>query len=303
MTRTQVRRPAAVAALVVAVLTLAGCSIANTSPQNIAVHYANGWFDSRSFVDCSPTGQRSIDDVLDDHYFYPAGQRTFAFSSDKSADSGPLSVATSDSIELVARGTVTFHLNTSCEPYTDGSGKHWPGGRLQKFHEQIGSKLNAYSEDEDSDNGGDGWPRFVNTYIKDVVDRALDTNGLSYSWPDLYANNDIREEWETAVKKSIPDLVKAQLGDDLVLIDNVLLQKPEVPDALRDELTNNQAATLRAQTARTDQQAAETFPGGLTAYLAYQNALAVNEAIKSGKVQVIPVPQGSPVIVSPPSGR
>lgn len=42
----------------------------------------------------------------------------------------------------------------------------------------------------------------------------------------------------------------------------VPLEKPEEPDALRDQLTNNQAAA--------------TLPGGLTAYLAYQNALAVN---------------------------
>lgn len=32
---------------------------------------------------------------------------------------------------------------------------------------------------------------------------------------------------------------------------------------------------------------------------AYQQQQAINEAIKSGKVQVIPIPQGSPVIVSP----
>lgn len=278
-------------------LVAAGCTIVSTSPQNVGIAYNNGPFDSRTFEACNPPGERSTNGANSDHYFYPAGQRTFSFSNDKGADAKPLSVATSSSIELTVTGTVTFHLNISCDKYTDKSGKEWPGGRLQKFHETIGAKLEAYSDDENADNGGKGWPKFVNTYIKDVVDRALDTNGQLYEWPALYANNDTRQKWEKGVLETIPDLVKAQLGDDLVVIDNVLLQKPGVPAALKAELENNEAAVLAAKTADTNKDAAENWPGGITAYLEYQKSLAVNEAIKSGKVKVIPVPYGSPVIV------
>jgi hypothetical protein len=77
----------------------------------------------------------------------------------------------------------------------------------------------------------------------------------------------------------------------------VLLQKPGVPGALKAELENNEAAQLAAKTAQTNNDAAANWPGGISAYLEYQKALAVNEAIKSGKVKVIPVPYGSPVIV------
>jgi hypothetical protein len=127
-------RLAAATAAVLVTLAAAACTIANTTPQNIGISYNNGPFDSRSFEKCDPPGNRSIDGAGSDHYYYPAGQRTFNFSSDRGADSKPLSVATSSSIELVASGTVTFHLNTSCEEYTDKSGKKWPGGRMQKFH-------------------------------------------------------------------------------------------------------------------------------------------------------------------------
>lgn len=288
----------ATVAVVAVALVAAGCTIANTTPQNIGVSYNNGPFDSRTFEGCDQPGNRSIDGAFSDHYFYPAGQRTFNFSNDKGADAKPLSVATSSSIELIASGTVTFHLNTSCEEYTDKSGKKWPGGRMQKFHETIGAKLEAYSTDENADNGGKGWSKFVNTYIKDVIDRALDTNGQKFEWMLLYTNNDTRQQWEKGVLDTIPDLVKAQLGDDLVVIDNVLLQKPGVPGALKAELENNEAAQLAAKTAQTNKDAAASWPGGISAYLEYQKALAVNEAIKSGKVKVIPVPYGSPVIVN-----
>jgi hypothetical protein len=130
-----------------------------------------------------------------------------------------------------------------------------------------------------------------------VIDRALDTNGQKFEWSLLYTNNDARQQWEKGVLNTIPDLVKAQLGDDLVVIDNVLLQKPGVPGALKAELENNEAAQLAAKTAQTNNDAAANWPGGISAYLEYQKALAVNEAIKSGKVKVIPVPYGSPVIV------
>ena len=54
----------------------------------------------------------------------------------------------------------------------------------------------------------------------------------------------------------------------------------------------------RRQAVEIDKAAAASFPGGLPAYQAYQQQQAVNEAIKSGKVQVLPVPAGSPVIVN-----
>lgn len=290
------RVTAALIALV-AILVVAGCTIANTTPQNIGISYNNGPFDSRTFEGCDSSGSRTIDGASSDHYFYPAGQRTFNFSNDKDADSRPLSVATSSSIELVATGTVTFHLNTSCASYKDKKGRTWPGGRMQKFHEMIGAELEAYSTDEDADNGGAGWSKFVNTYIRDVIDRALDTNGQKYEWMSLYTNNETRQQWEKGVLDTIPDLARAQLGDDLVVIDNVLLQKPEVPGALKAELENNEAAQLAARTAQTNKDAAASWPGGINSYLDYQKALAVNEAIKSGKVKVIPVPYGSPIIV------
>lgn len=298
MIRSRVAATAGVAAMVLAV---AGCSISSPTPQNLGLNYSDGPFEGRKFVSCNVSGERNSDGAFNDHYYYPKGQRTFTFSTDEGADSGPLSVSTRDSVELIARGTVTFHLNTSCEEYTDSDGRTWPGGRIQKFHEQYGSKSYnghpAYSEDENEDNGGEGWDGFVAVYVRDVVENAMDTNGASYPWPDLYSNSEVRGKWEKAVVESVPGLIERQLGGDLLVVDSILIQKPDVPKALRAELENNEAAQLAAKTAKTNIEAAKGFPGGLTAYQAYQQALAVNDAIKSGKVKVLPIPQGSSVIV------
>lgn len=293
----------AVAVVAAATVILAGCSISSPTPQNQGMNYTDGPFEGRAFASCNTSGERNVDGAFNDHYYYPKGQRTFAFSVDKGADSKPLSVATKDSVELLASGLVAFHLNTDCAAWKDDDGRKWPGGRMQKFHEQYGSKKYdgqvAYSEDESDDNGGPGWAGFVNVNVKSVVDRALDTEGSQYSWPDLYSNAKTRTAWENAVVENIPDLIADQLGGDLIVVDNILIQKPAVPGALKKELENNEAANLAAKTAQTNINAAKGFPGGLSAYQAYQQALAVNDAIKNGKVKVLPIPSGSPIIVSP----
>lgn len=275
---------------------VAGCSIASTDPQHVALHYSDGPFSSKQFEYCVGNGTRDTGGAGDDNFYYPSNQRTFKFSTDEGSDFGALNVATADgTVQLVVKGTATFTINTSCEKYTDAQGKVWPGGRLQKFHETIGQKTNAFTTDEDSDTGA-GWKDFISTYIKDVIDKALDNEGQKFAWPDLYANAAIRSTWEKDVIDSIPGLVKAQLGDDLITINNILIQQPDVPDQIRSEMLNNQAAILRAKTSETDQAAAKNFPGGITAYLAYQNALAINDAIKQGKVNISVVPQGASII-------
>lgn len=68
---------------------------------------------------------------------------------------------------------------------------------------------------------------------------------------------------------------------------------------LQNGLTDKEAASLAAQAAEVDKQAAAQFPGGVAGYQAYRQQQAINEAIKSGKVQILPVPQGTSVIVQP----
>lgn len=292
------KRPSALLIVFVSALFVAGCSIANTGPDQVALQYEAGPFDSKAYYSCVNPSQREIHDVNDDHFYYPAGQRTYKFSTDEGSDAAALSVSTRDQIELIARGTITFTLNVSCDSYTDGAGKEWAGGKLQKFHETIGRKFNAFTTADDQ-GPNEGWRNMLATYLRDVADRAIDNVGLTYSWVDLYSNADRKKAWEDAVVKAIPELIKQQMGEDFLVINSIILQKPDIPDQLKAEITNRQAATQRAETSKIDQEAAAGFPGGLQAYLAYQSALAVNEAIKSGKVQVIPVPQGSPVIVQP----
>lgn len=278
------------------VLVVTGCTIANTTASEVALQYGAGPFDSRVYVSCVPVNTREVNDVNDDHYYYPAGQRDFSFAN-QGGDAAPLTANTKDSLEIKVSGTVKFTLNTDCAEFKDPTGKVWPGGKLQMFHELIASKFGA-APMEGGEPMPEGWKNLLVNYLLAAIDRAVDNEALKYGYADLYADADKKAAWERDVLKQIPEVLRSLTqGVDLISINSVLLQKPEVPGQIVNGYADKQAAELRAAAVEVDKRAAADFPGGLAAYQAYQQQQAVNQAIKDGKVQVLPVPQGSPIIV------
>jgi hypothetical protein len=285
----------AAAILAVLALLLTGCSIADPTSSEVSLQYGAGPFDSRKFVECEH--DRDASDIFDDHYYYPSGQRDFTFGDGDGLDSAALTSTTADSQEIKVQGTVKFTLNTDCSEFTDPTGKVWPGGKLQMFHELIAFKYEAAPDD-----GGEqmpaGWKELLRNYVGAALDRATDNEALKYPWQKLYTDTASKSQWEKDVLAQLPDILKGLTqGVDLITINSVLLQKPGIQPGLVQGLTDKQAAELRAQAVEVDKQAAGSFPGGIAGYQQYQQQQAVNEAIKSGRVQVLPVPQGSPVIV------
>lgn len=286
----------------VLIMGLAACSTVNTAPDEVALHYSAGPMSDTVFDYCVPVSTRdNWQGPGDFNYYYPVGQRDFKFSTDEGSDFGPLTTSTKDSVELTVKGTVYFTINTNCSPYRDKEGKEWPGGKLQKFHERLG--LKNHVPGVDTNGVGDGWKEFLNKYIKDVVDRTVDLEASRLGYSDLYNNADVRAKWETSVVTSVVDQVQTAMGEDFLKIDRVILQKPDLPDAMKNELVNAEAARLRANTSLVDQEAAKNFPGGLPAYVDYQAKQAVNKAISEGKVPLLPVPYGSSIIVNTAPGQ
>lgn len=281
-------------------LVASGCSIANTNGAESALHYEGGWLaEGKGFEFCVPENTYETGGVHDDNLYYPVGQRDFTFNKDEGSDSAPLTSTTKDSLEIEVTGTVKFTLLADCTPFKDPSGREWPGGKLQMFHELIGLKYQAFNEEGGEPTNG-GWSQLLRNYVGAAIDRASDDSALKYDLLKLYSDASTKNAWTADVKKQIPNILKSLTqGVDLFRVDAVVLQKPGVPGKVKDGLTEKTAAQLRADAVKVDQEAAKNFPGGIDAYLEYQKQQAVNEAIKSGKVQVLPVPQGSPIIVQP----
>jgi hypothetical protein len=273
-----------------------GCSaLYDTNASQMALHYSGGTGDKQAFVECvNPSSKKTTISEGEHVYYYPVGQRTFKFDATEDKDSDPISVSTSDQ-EVTSRGVVTFSLTQDCDA-------------LRRFHEAVGLKYKAYTGDgTDALDGKDysaGWRNMLLTYVRNPLEASMDAEGQKYSALDLYNNVDgAAVKWTQAVTKGLPAAVKQLTGntdDTKQWFTNysILVQKPDVSATTKAALDQLAAAKGRAETAATDLATAKQF-GGIAAYQAYLQQQALIKAIGDGKVQVVPIPQGGAVNISP----
>lgn len=291
-------------ALSVAMLALVtACSTVSTSASEIALQYGGGTWDSANFAQCHSSGFKSTTQSPSDSYkYYPIGQRDFSFGDAKGLDSAALAATTKDTQAIKVTGTVKFMMNISCREFKDPTGKTWPGGTVQYFHELYGDKDHAYN-DEGGQAYGENWSKMLRQYMGFAVDREVDDGSIQLTLNELVTSDVKKDDWENAVQEALPETLKKMTGGvEIFKVTEVLLQRPGVSQKFADAQAEKAAAVVRAEAVKIDQQAAKDFPGGLPAYQAYLQQQAVNEAIKSGKVNVLPIPSGSPVIVQPNTG-
>lgn len=281
---------------------LTACSYVTTGASEVALQYEGGVVESRAFYECFSGSARDAQDWGDLQYYYPTGGRDFTFSSAKTADTAPLTAVSKDTQQLRVTGTVKFSMTLSCTEFTDPDGKRWPGGTAQYFHEKFGTKDPSKPAYNTGGNEayGEGWSNFLEQYMGFAVDRIVDDNALTYTLAQLRTDGSSRTAWEADVRTKLPDMLKKLTGGVQVFkVTEVILQQPEVRKEIADAEAQRQAATIVAEAAAIDKTAAETFPEGIQAYLEYKRQQSVNKAIESGQVQVIPIPEGSPIIVNP----
>lgn len=277
----------------IAVLGLAGCSSMVTEADEVGTRYEGGvlFAQAPDFIECQARSQQNYGGPGDSTYIYPAGQRTFKFSKDPGSDAPPITVSApspggGQPITMDVSGTVTFTPNfDNCDV-------------LRKFHEEIGRKYQAWTPD--------GWNKLIGVYVKDPVDQAADIEALRSSWVGLTSNADEKGKWEQNVAKAVqgtpetPGLIEKLAGGKYFTINSVFLQRPELPPGVKAAIDDTESERQRAVTADQFAAAAARFPGGPAAYQEFQRQLAINKAIETGQVKIIPVPDG--VTVNIPAG-
>lgn len=245
-----------VVVLLLATLLLARPSTASTGPDQVALHYKGGAFTSKRFSDCIAPSNRVFDGPGDSHFSYPSSQTNFVFDADNGSDGGPITFVTRDGIEMAVEGVTNFLLNTNCEPLTIG-GTEYAGGALQRFHELIGNRYQAYMTDDGQ--RSDGWRQMLNVYLARPLDTAIDRAGQNYTYTELYTDPLKKAAWEKDVLEQLPDLINRQTDGDTAFFQNfaITLQKPEPPQAIKDALVKQQEAVAQAKAAEAEAAARE----------------------------------------------
>ncbi len=280
---------------VMAMLALTGCSSMSTNPDEAGLVYNAGPISDTQFDVCVPPGNKEWDGPSDQHIAYPAGQRTYRFNADKGADRGVITVATKDPVELGASGVVAFELNIDCT-----KSDKYPGGIMQEFHERIGNKYQPAVEDSKTT---PEWRDFLNDYLGEALQRALTDATQAIAWSPLYTDSAQKAAWEKQVLTLLPTYVKQAMGGDYLKIKSVTIQKPDLPDDLANAIRGTQVAIQENKAQGEKNAKITTELASIKALVAVLGPDGYNtyQAIKDGKISVLPIPQGSGVVVQPPA--
>ncbi len=286
----------AVVAIVLLFFGASGCSRVSTAPDEVMLHYAGGIIEANKFEKCiNPSSGATLLGPGDTHFSYPFGQRTFDFTGSDDAESKPISVVSKDNVQMTVAGSATLTLNTDCKI-------------LRQFHERIGLKYAAYLDG----NTSTGWRRMLNFYLKQPLDRALDAASQEFEWRRLFNDPNAKQQWEARVGQLARQFIKETAGADYFCQPNyagtgdcgdivLTIQKPEPPASLVEALAAEQAAkqqNLAQQQINTKVKTELESIRDLVKVLGPQGAV-LWKAIQDGKVQVVPVPQGSNINITP----
>lgn len=237
------------------VLGLGACSVVNTAPDAVALHYSGGAFTSQKFVECVPASTRKMNGPGEHYYYYPVGQRTFSFTGkENGGETDPIPTNTLDSQQVTVSGFVTFELNVEM---IEGENGKMDCPALRQFHESIGYKNKVYFEgnpdmglasiegSEKDRHMADSaeWRAFLNDYLQTPLDAVMDDNGQLYGWNDLYRNQDVQSQFREGVKKDLPVAVNEALGSsEFFNVLNVTMSTPLPPQELLDALKGTEVA-------------------------------------------------------------
>jgi hypothetical protein len=280
--------------VVVAALGLTGCSFADTQPDTVAVHQ-NGSIliptDRTLAKDCVGTSSSAYLGLGDEAFYYPAGQRTYAFSSDNGADHAPFEITTSDNQRMTVSGVLTFFLNTDC-------------AELKKFHTEVGRKNWAGQPAFIAQEGDPftGWDAMLDITLGQPLQAVLNANSQQYKTLDLYKSEVTRTKLEQAVVTSLPASVSKAAGGDYFIRYTLTIQRPVPPKNTIEALEREANATAQKKAViRENETAREQYR---TVVECMKLGISEDQCVliygmNSGKVQVLPY--GTPVLPTAPA--
>ena len=255
------------------------CSVA-TDPDQVSVVYNKGPVAATEWQEQVNPGSRAWVDPFDESYSYPAGQRTYVFSTGTDAADRPsLDVADKDGIQLGVPGQLRFALNTDPEV-------------LKQFHEKIGLK---FGKDEGA------WGQILNVYLQQPLNRAVTEATQGFTWRDLYQDPAKKAEWEKKAKELLPEFIKQAAGGEYFNGIDLTLQKPVLPQQLLTSLLGAQTAEqeLNRQKAENEVVALKAIGERALVDLYGADNYALLKAIESGKVTFMQLPANGNVALTP----
>ena len=254
--------------------------------------YSGGPFDDNRFIaNLEPGAKRKLIashplDWLQRSYGYPETQRDYIISS-KSNEGDEIGV---DFIKYPSSDSVmmTFNIALYFDPNWTAPAKGYRGGMIQKFHERIGIKYDAWTDE--------GWKNMLRAKFRKQIENALQKQAAQYTAEEIYTTG--KFEIEKNIGRDIDDRIERVLGDKYFKDFRLRITKAEPPKAVKNAYNKKKAAEVgieeqKALVEQANQQAkaAEKLDQVGSNYVTIK-------AIESGNVQFMVIPSEQPIAVT-----
>jgi hypothetical protein len=283
--------------------------------DKVGLHYTGGPIEGQKFVGIVEpgSGQRFLG-LLDKLVLLPVTQRDYVASTAGDADGGPIIAPAKGGVQMRFEVSAYFTLNTSPDV-------------VRRFYERVCIKFGCTSDD--------GWDRMLANNFRKPIEQAIQQSIRTYSVDELYAGvaraggekevGSLLVRVQDEIAKDLKENINSILGGDYFCGPTFDRERPNgcpdfqfqiveaVPtsDKVIDAFAENAASQQRVITAQNNadakvaeaegQRRSQQALAGLytdPAYVAYLQALAMQECAKNSNCTLVITPNGSNVNVN-----
>lgn len=229
-------------------------------------------------------------------YCYRIDQRSYIGAAE-GGDTRSVEVASNDDVRLVVDYQLYFKLNQDEET-------------LRKFHENLGVKTEAWEDD--------GWRQMLREYFEPQIARAMEKAALNHDWRDLYGSEEARLAFQQETVGNLRGNIRDVIGDDYfcgpaydgpgtecgAFTFTVSKPVPTNPSIIESVEAEQRAKADTLAQEQENQRIAKELEAERTLVELYgSDGALLREAIRSGQVQIMVVPEGggTPVAIPAPT--